>query len=221
MDKYDASTILDQGFPIEVRSHFVPTLGRAYRLLEECRLQNSFLRWVIGREIIPILRFVAVEYCFKALLDIGVLPLTYNVAPNVSDNYHHIEIVSVDRRCILTVHQVASPGAVPRWARYRNNNSLANYQCWLPTMGENLDTDATGPFYAVLTHGGAEESPGFVRLGMPAPRMGGWIHRPLDLLREPHRVAAAEHAVEQVTPEEIELAVREYVLKRRGDRDAT
>ncbi len=221
MGKSEASVILNESFPVEVRSYFVPTLNRAYELVKDCRSHNSFLQGVIGGEAIPTLRFVAVEYCFQRLLDSGVLPLTYNVASNASDNYHHIEIFSADKRCILTAHQVGSPGAVPRKAHYRNKNSLHNYQCWLPTLGINPDTESAGPFYVLLTHGAQGDSLAFARMGMPEPLVNGWISQPVDLLREPHRVIEAERAIEEVTTDDLDMEFREYVIMRRSDKNAT
>lgn len=201
----DAIQLIDEEFPRSIRSHFVPTIKRAYELVEELKRDNDILNWPIGEDIIPYLRKVATEFEFMRRIKTGQLPLNYRIKKNVKMNCHHLEIVS--NRSILTINQVRKAKHVPRKAEFRTNLSLSNQLLFDFAKDDYRIIDS--PYYIILTHGYAGRLPEFVYLGVPQANVRQWIGR-IDLLREPYQLDAPDGPKEQ---ERIKLEFKEHVLE--------
>lgn len=192
MEQIKAKTLINEELPIQVRSLLVSAIKEAYILAEAHFQGNEFLNWLVGKDLLPYLRRVAVEYLIKRLLDNKRLPFQYEIRYNSIRNCRHLEMLT--NRSVITISQVPTQISLPRNAEFRNNYRLMN-QTTLD-FGPKYSLNFTdGPFYILLTHGYARKEPDFICLGVPKPpEEKGWIER-INLLKEPHQV--------QITPSEV------------------
>lgn len=198
----DPIALIEEEFPLPVRSLFVPAIKTAYAVVEDHFSQIDFLDWPVGHDTLGVIRRVAVEFYITKLIDQKRLPLKYRIAPNAIDNCRHLEILS--ERCIATVSQVTSPKAVPRSAVFRDYLSLSN-QPRLNFPDYDYETGDNKKYYIILTHGYTGREPSFICLGAPAPKVKKWVAK-IDLLKEPYR---EESDVEIITSEPL-VALKKY-----------
>ncbi|WP_018130571.1 hypothetical protein [Effusibacillus pohliae] len=197
--------ILNRNFPISIRSHFVPAITRAYEKTLQLFKQNEWLNWVVGKDIISVVRRIAVEYELMRTMDL--LNVTYRISPNAIDNCRHLEVIT--KECILTVSQVRRKDQVPRKAEYRTNLSVSN-QFSLPLFDDE-PTLPESPYYVLLTHGFAGHAPSFVMLGLPKPYVSGWVGQQIDLLKEPHRTTSSQ---DQEDADTQLVGLKQHIIER-------
>ncbi|MDO7787875.1 hypothetical protein [Desulforamulus aquiferis] len=200
-----ARTLLEQEMPIQIRSQLVPVIKRAYSLVEQLYQQQELLNWEVGYDLLRDLRRVAVDFELKRLIDTGKFPLAYRIAPNARKNCSHLELIT--NQCVITISQVVSEYAIPRFAIFRNNLSL-NQLSFDFDNANSYTRDA--PYYMLLTHGYKGSVPDFIGLGVPQPMIKGWLAY-INLLNEPHLVDLTQ---EDIVTEEIQLSFKEHVTSQ-------
>jgi len=207
LKKLDPRTLIEEELPISIRSIFVTAIKSAYTLVADHISEFPWLNWPIGRDIHRILQRVAVEFMIQKAIQIRPdIPIRCYIAPNSIDNCSHIELKT--SRCIITISQVATPGAVPRKAIFRSNKSLYNGPrlIWPGINDDDYVND--GPYYIILTHGYYNSFPEHICLGVPEVDVKGWMYQTDNLLGQPYMVD--KPAVEKIT-EEILVEFKDHV----------
>lgn len=208
MEFKTAKEVLNSELPLSTRAHFVPTIKRAYSMVNAIINQNEFLNWKVGKDIMPLLRRVAVEFEFKKLIDSNKFPITYKIAPNAIENCRHLELLT--KKSIVTISQVRDEKRVPRKAIYRNNLSLHNQMGLFEFPGDE-PKEPDDPYYIILTYGGySKNDPEFIKLGIPSPLVREWIYQ-IDLLVEPYIMLTPE---ENIITEESLVALKKEVQEK-------
>ena len=205
MNQIDAETLINEELPLKTRSFIAPAIWRAYNMVRELYIEKDWLDWRVGHDILRELRRVAVEFEIKKLVDSGRLPLTYNITPNAISNCRHLELFT--NRCIITISQVVSQHSVPRDAIFRSNHSLSN-QLEFDFYGEGSNIIKDTPYYILITHGYKRDIPDFITIGVPEPRIKGWMAY-IDLLKEPNQVDLSN--VELINDDEVKLEFKEHI----------
>lgn len=201
----DGIEFIREQFTIDVRSHFVAALQRAYGLVEACRKDNKWLNWKPGNDGLGILRKIAAEYEITNAIDRLNLPLKYEIRPNAVRNASHVELITEKSR--TTINQVGFKLSLPRPAVHRALLVPSN-------QGRLFDNDPefndlNKPVYVILAHKGNGSQLESAILGIPDYNIRKWASQPFDLLREPHLVDVAP--VEVITGDESWLGFNKFI----------
>jgi hypothetical protein len=215
LKKLDPKTLIEEELPISVRSVFVPAIKTAYAMVANHISEFDWLNWRVGRDLHRLMQRVAVEYMIKKAIESRHdLPIKCYISPNSIDSCYHLELRTM--RSIITISQVATPGAVPRKAIFRSNNSLYNGpRLIFPGINDDDDFKDDGPYYIILTHGYYRPFPEHICLGVPEVNVKRWMYQTDNLLKQPYKVDLP--AVERITEEtllEFKDHVKEVFNKR-------
>lgn len=194
---------LQNNFPVKVRSLIVPAISRGYSMADQLVKNNDMLDWAVGRDNLPYLRRIAVDFELARTLTNGPYGINMRINKNFSKNYHHLELITSD--FITTISHVDGQYRLPRKAVFRSNYYLSN-QLTLP-FGRDYEYQPSHPYYALITHGSEGLVPAFCNLGVPAPNAANWLAR-INLMSEPHLISNTTVTVEEV--EENLVALRKF-----------
>ncbi|MCL5272730.1 MAG: hypothetical protein M1486_05435 [Gammaproteobacteria bacterium] len=214
MKRIRAIDLINEELPVPIRSQFVPAIRRAYDLVVRFSRETEWLDWSVGRDILGVLRRVAVEYELKKLIDRQNLPLKYVIAPNAMDNCHHLVLFT--ERCKITISQLKTPRHKPRKAIFRTNYSLEGMQPRLfPYEFWGIDEDINGRYYMILTHGYSGLVPEFISLAVPGPFVKEWLEQ-VNLLKEPYIIYKDQDEVNIEEPDLLEFKKEVHEVLNNG-----
>lgn len=207
MELINVKELINNDFPVSIRSQFVPTITKAYIMADTLLNDIKWLDWPVGYDLKRYLRRVAVEFELVNLFNSKELPIRHRIASNSIDNCNHIELITDN--FIGTINQVASAKSIPRSSIFRNHLSLSNQGCFDFENNSILYQCKEGPYFIILTHGYYGDKPDFVCLGVPEPHLNGWVER-INLLKEPYLVELPE--TEYVSEGDL-IKFKEHILK--------
>lgn len=87
---------LQNNFPVKVRSLIVPAISRGYSMADQLVKNNDMLDWAVGRDNLPYLRRIAVDFELARTLTNGPYGINMRINKNFSKNYHHLELITSD-----------------------------------------------------------------------------------------------------------------------------
>ena len=193
--------VLNSEYPPGLRSRFVQSVFRAYRMADALLGDVQWLDWPIGKDLKGQLRRVAVDFELKKLVESGGLSsrISYRISPNVAENCHHLVLIGTNS--ILTSSFVHSANKLPRPAEFRSNYGISNQYYW--DFDDEYSTISMDQVpYFLLTHGPIGVEPQFIMLGMPTSDLKAWIDGSrVNLLKEPYVIDTK--AIEHIEEEEL------------------
>lgn len=171
------------------RSKFIAAVRNGYEICNQVTKQHDVLNWIVGKQYLPHLKNIAIEYSFmKMIEEKRLLGYTWDIKPNRRKNCVHLEIESQD--IIMTISQVANELVVPKHACFRSDLSM-KYST-LPLFPE--DDENLSKIYTLITHGHGGVSPNFINYGVPMHGVIGWLNV-VDILKLPHEVEKNDEVV--------------------------
>jgi len=199
---------IETEFSEKVQRKFYRAISSAYANSLKIIEKHPGLNWMIGKEILPHIKRVLIEYELQEMCKSNILPYDFRTASNKSDNCLHLEIRASNS--ILTVSYVSREKSMPRDAIFREDLGIFNNQ----TSMFDSEKELNGPYHLLLTHGTRGEKPKFVYIGMPNTDARSWmanipIHKKtFDVIHEQDTVTEVEH--------DYDLDVREEYLVKQG-----
>lgn len=158
-------------FPKTTYSYLARAGVQAYEVAYEMMKRSGFYGLERGKETLPIIRNLALDFQLIELAKTGAIPFKCEEEHNVAKNSHHV--VLTNNEAIVTVSQVKRPEEFPRNAVYRgdyaeNNAAMSLFEEYEPDRNSEK-------IYVLLTHGGIGSTMYFARLGIPQTGARRWV----------------------------------------------
>ncbi|MCA0150306.1 hypothetical protein LCD52_16095 [Rossellomorea vietnamensis] len=161
-----ARQVIDENFPIELRSKFPKIINNAYFWAYRTLQNTSLLNWERGKSLLPHIKNIAVEFFLVQEIKNNNLPLSWRVSFTSNKSASLIELYNDD--ILLHINQVRNKLSIGR-AAYCRNQHIQHFQSYInfENINDKNNTVQGKPKYFQLNHGYQSQEPLFISLGIP------------------------------------------------------
>ncbi|MCH3963024.1 MAG: hypothetical protein LKE46_02000 [Clostridium sp.] len=173
-DKENAIQLMNYEFPNKIKQRISTSIYKGYSLVNLIKKDDEMYQNDLGKDILPFILNLAVQYEFIKAINKNLLPFKYSIKLNHKKNCHHIELES--QKCIITISQLNKEYSIPRSAIFRQNRSLNNGQISFLKDYTPIDTKK---FFVIITHeklNNSFEYPKSMHIGFPNVKCSKWIY---------------------------------------------
>lgn len=192
-----AQELIDEEFPLGLRSLVPPALRRAYSAADQVIETTPFLCTPSGRYQRGDLILKAAEWEFRRLIDAGSLPFEPAWEPYAVPTGKHL--VMRTKRARITINQIVAPEKKPRPAKFRDNYGLSNMEYLWPEWNDEARA-ADDLKHLVLLHGYQELV--FAKIALPHPTKRELIESTDNLMHLLHEVPDEQNEPREEGPAE-------------------
>lgn len=189
------------------------TIKKAYQITQQIKRDRDLFESFLFKNIETYLNSIVVELQIEKAINEGRIGnLKCEIVPNIRKSHYHLEIRTIDGKCIFTVSQVRDKNQIPRRNIFRMNYSYSNQLTIDDILGYERKQDEV---YLIITHGYFKEGLNFINIGIPSPNLNDWFAK-ISLFEDQKimmEIEKPEYIIEEINDDLI-LEVKQEIIKR-------